>query len=308
VKAKATHTTLPKDSPAELKHWGMLFTTAAIWGSSFILIKRGLFTSDGQELFSPLQVGAMRIVIAALFMLPIVLKSFKKLKNGKFKYLLAVGVFGNGIPAFLFALAQTEIPSALAGMLNALVPIFSMMIGLAFFKIRIKLLQASGVIIGLGSAIGLVLSGGEMDGNMHLGYALLVVGATICYAISLNVIKQFLYEESAIAITGLALVLVSPVGLAILLSTDFFNTINEIEGAGTGIGSISILAILGTAIALMVFNKMVKETTTIFASSVTYLIPLVAILWGLADGETLSIGQISCALLMLGGIFLINRS
>jgi len=241
-------------------------------------------------------------------MLPLILKKLQTLKDGKFKYLLAVGVFGNGIPAFLFAIAQTEIPSALAGMLNALVPIFSMLIGLAVFGVRIKLVQAMGVLIGLGSAIALILSTGQIDGSkINNWYALLVVGATICYAISLNIIKQHLQQESAIAITGLALVLVSPVGLIILLSTDFVSRVNSIEGAWTGIGAMSILAILGTAIALMIFNKMVKETSTLFASSVTYLVPLIAIIWGLADGETLVLSQVICALTMLGGIFLINR-
>jgi drug/metabolite transporter (DMT)-like permease len=308
LRAKAKQRPPTQDSPAELRHWGMLFFTAVIWGSSFILIKRGLFTPDGQELFTPLQVGAMRILFAAMFMLPIIYNRFQTLKNGKFKYLLAVGVFGNGIPAFLFALAQTEIPSALAGMLNALVPVFSMLIGLAAFGVRIKLLQAIGVLVGLGSAIGLILSTGHIDGSsINIWYALLVVGATVCYAISLNIIKQYLQNESAVAITGLALVLVSPVGLVILLSTDFVSRVNSIEGAWTGIGAISILAILGTAIALMIFNKMVKETTTIFASSVTYLIPLIAIIWGLADGETLATSQVACAVTMLAGIFLINR-
>ncbi len=308
MRAKAKQRPPVQNSPAELRHWGMLFLTAVIWGSSFILIKRGLFTADGQELFTPLQVGAMRILFAAMFMLPFIYNRFQTLKNGKLKYLLAVGVFGNGIPAFLFSLAQTEIPSALAGMLNALVPVFSMLIGLAVFGVRIKLLQAVGVLIGLGSAVGLILSTGQIDGSaINISYALLVVAATICYAISLNVIKQYLQTESAVSITGLALVLVSPVGLVILLSTDFVSRVNSVEGAWMGIGAISILAILGTAIALMVFNKMVKETSTIFASSVTYLIPLTAIIWGLADGELLVTSQVLCAFCMLGGIFLINR-
>jgi len=297
-----------QNSPAEWKHWGMLFLTASIWGSSFILIKRGLFTADGQELYTSLQVGAMRILFAAMFMLPLVFNRFKTLKNGNFKYLLAVGVFGNGIPAFLFAIAQTEIPSALAGMLNALVPVFSMLIGLAFFGIRIKMLQAIGVLVGLGSAVGLILASGKIDGSdINIWYALLVVGATICYAISLNIIKQYLQKESAVSITGLALVLVSPAGLAILLSTDFISRTNSADGAWIGIGAISILAILGTALALIVFNKMVKETSALFASSVTYIVPLIAIVWGFLDGEVLVAGQVICAVTMLGGIFLINR-
>lgn len=286
----------------------MLLITAVIWGSSFILIKRGLYTSDGRELFTPIQVGAVRITVAALFMLPIILNKLDVLKNGKLRYLIAVGLFGNAIPAFLFALAQTEISSSVAGMLNALVPIFSMLIGLLFFAIRIKRIQVVGLLIGLFGAVGLISTGGTIDvSNMNIAYALLVVVATVCYAISLNTIKQYLQEESAIAITGLALLVVSPIGLTILISTDFFYKIENLPGAWTGFGAISILAILGTAIALMIFNKMVKETSTIFASSVTYLIPLIAIFWGITDGEILTITQVLCAFTMLGGIFLINR-
>jgi len=143
---------------------------------------------------------------------------------------------------------------------------------------------------------------------MNVMYALVIVAATICYAISLNTIKQYLQDESSIAITGLALLLVSPAGMAILLFSDFFTRLQQVPDAWIGFGAISILAVLGTAIALMIFNKMVKETSTIFASSVTYLIPVVAIFWGLIDGESLAIAQVLCACTMLGGIFLINRA
>lgn len=297
------------NQPAELRHWGMLLLTACIWGSSFILIKHALYNGNGEELFSPIQVGALRIIIAAAFILPLVLRKFNVLKDGKLKYLLAVGVFGNGIPAFLFALAQTEIPSALAGMLNALVPVFSLVIGLVFFKTKIRALQVLGIFVGLGGAIGIMISGGGLNGSeINITYASLIVVATICYAISLNVIKNFLQDESSVAITGVALVMVSPVGVAILLMTDFVGTMKTADGAWLGLGAVSILAILGTSLALIVFNKMVKETSAIFASSVTYLIPIVAIIWGVIDGEVLSFGQIACSLIMLGGIFLINRA
>jgi drug/metabolite transporter (DMT)-like permease len=296
------------ESPANFKHWLLLILIASIWGSSFILIKHGLFGSDGAELFTPLQVGGMRIVMAALFMVPIVARKTGVLKNGKLKYLLAVGIFGNGIPAFLFAMAQTEIPSALAGMLNSLVPVFSMLIALAVFGVKIRFLQVVGVAVGLASAVGLILSSGGFQGaEIDPLYALLVVLATVCYAISLNVIKQFLQEESSVAITGMALILVSPAGVAILLGSDFFTRVTEYPDALPGLGAIAILAIIGTALALIFFNRLVQETNTVFAASVTYLIPLVAILWGLADGENLNWFQAGCGLTMLGGIFLINR-
>ena len=308
LEAKSEPTVSSTNRGATVRQWTLLFLIAAIWGSSFILIKRGLFTVDGQKLFSPIQVGALRIVIAALFMVPLVIKKLSPLKNGKIKFLLLVGLFGNGIPAFLFAMAQTEIPSALAGMLNALVPVFSMLIALVVFGVAIRRFQILGVGIGLSGATGLVLGAGGIEGgDINLWYAGLIVLATICYAISLNVIKQFLQNESSVAITGIALIMVSPAGLAVLIASDFFAVLANVEGAPMGLAAIALLAVLGTAIALIVFNKLVQETNTVFASSVTYLIPLVAIGWGLADGESLNLWQGLSALVMLGGIFLINR-
>ncbi len=291
-----------------LKNWLILIALAITWGSSFILMKRGLFAADHTELFSGTQVGSLRIIIAALFMAPIALSRLSLLKNGKLKFFLAIGLFGNAIPAFLFATAQTEIPSALAGMLNALVPVFSLLIAVFVFKVRVKNLQIVGIVVGLLAAIGLVVGSGKLAGaEIHFGFALLVVLATLCYAISLNTMKQFLQNEPAVAITSLALLLVSPIGFVALFSTDFLDKMETLPGAWYGLGSIAILAVLGTAIALVLFNKLVQDTNTLFASSVTYLIPIVAIGWGLLDGERLSAIQIGCALVMLAGIALINR-
>ena len=292
----------------EFKNWIFLVVLAFIWGSSFILIKRGLYTPEGKELFSSTQVGAMRIVIAAIFMLPFSLKSLKILATKKIGLFLAVGLFGNALPAFLFAIAQTKISSALAGMLNALVPLFSLIIAFFIFKVQVRYWQVIGLIIGLFAAVGLVYFSGDVIGSSTDNwYALLVVAATLCYAISLNIIKQYLQEESAVNITGLALLLVSPIGIYLLMTTGFYENLTQTKGAGYGFGAISLLAVVGTALALIIFNKLVQQTSAIFASSVTYLIPLVAILWGVADGEQLEILQVVCAVIMLGGIFLINR-
>lgn len=292
----------------EFKNWFFLILLACIWGSSFILIKRGLYTPEEKVLFSSIQVGAMRIVIAALFMLPFSLKSIRKLASKKGGVFLVVGLFGNALPAFLFAIAQTEISSALAGMLNALVPLFSLLIAFFIFKVEVRYWQVVGLIIGLAAAIGLIYFGGNEIGNStNNWYALLVVAATLCYAISLNIIKQYLQEESAVNITGLALLLVSPIGIYLLATKDFYHTLTQTPGSLYGFGALAILAIVGTALALIIFNRLVQETNAIFASSVTYLIPLVAILWGLADGEQLQMLQVVCALFLLGGIFLINR-
>lgn len=271
-------------------------------------MKRGLFAPDGSELFTGLQVGALRIVFAGIFLSPLALKNIKLLRNGKVRFFLIVGICGNALPALLFATAQTHIPSALAGMLNATVPLFSLIIAYFIFKVKVNRWQVTGLFLGLLAAVGLLMSsGGTANQPVSLGFAALILVATLCYAISLNTIKQFLQAESAVAITSLALLLVSPAGLIILLSTDFIPRLSVHEFAWQGIAAVATLGIIGTALALLLFNQLVKDTNTIFASSVTYLIPLVAISWGILDGEHINIGQIACALIMLGGVILINR-
>ncbi len=225
-----------------------------------------------------------------------------------FKYFLIVGLCGNALPAFLFAKAQTQIPSALAGMLNALTPVFALLIGLIVFKVKVKAVQILGIVIGVIAAAGLLLGSGGLKGTeLPISYAMLAVVAAFLYGISLNTIKQYLQNEPAVAITSLALLLVSPIGFVTLFTTNFTEKMTTLPGAWYALGAVTILAVLGTAIALILFNKLVQETSAIFASSVTYLIPLVAIVWGMADGETLSTLQLVCAPVMIVGILLINR-
>lgn len=243
-----------------------------------------------------------------MVMLPFVFRNTKLLRAGRLKFYLIVGLCGNALPAFLFATAQTHIPSALAGMLNTLVPLFSLVIAYFVFNVKVRTGQIVGIGLGLVSAAGLLMNSSSVLENIdNLWFALLVVAATLCYAISLNIIKQFLQEERPVAITGLSLVLVSPIGFAILFSTDFIHRLTTYDGAYYGLGAVTILAVLGTAFALILFNKLVQETNTVFASSVTYLVPVFAILWGIFDGETLEVLQIIFAGTMVAGIYLINR-
>lgn len=290
-----------------IKNWGLLFVLALIWGSSFILMKRGLYTPEGETLFTGLQVGALRIVFAALFTLPLWLRHLRLLRSKKVRYLLVVGICGNALPAFLFATAETEIPSALAGMLNATTPLFTMIIAYFIFRVDVNRYQVSGLFIGLLASIGLLYSSqGLPEKPVNIWYGGLVLIACICYAISLNTIKQFLQTEKAVAITSLALLLVSPAGIFILAGSDFYSRLSATPGAWQGLGAVAVLGIVGTALALILFNKLVQDTNTLFTSSVTYLIPLVAIGWGLFDGELINGAQIFFGLIMLGGVILLN--
>jgi len=293
---------------ASLRQWLTLFLLAAVWGSSFILIKRGLYAPDGSVLFSPLQVGALRISIAGLFLLPIALRKTKLLKFGKIRFFLLAGLCGNALPAFLFATAQSKIPSSLAGMLNATVPLFSLLMAYFVFRVKIKNGQWFGMFLGLAAAFGLLFLGESVRGkSFDPIYPALVLVATFLYAVNLNIVKHYLSDQSAVAITSVALMLVMPIGVVVLGFTDFTQKMETMPGAWGALGAIALLAILGTALALILFNRLVQETNTLFASSVTYLIPVVAVIWGLFDGETVSVLQVGCIAAMLVGVLLINR-
>ena len=272
---------------------------AFIWGSSFILMKRGL------DVFSYEQVADLRMGLAWLSLLPFVWSQLKKTPTHFWIPLAVVGLFGNGIPAFLFTKAQTQLDSSLTGILNALVPLFTLLIAVFIFKTKVKGYNILGVLIGLAGAIWLVSGDGVVIENVH--YAWFVVVATICYAISLNTIKNYLDKMNPIHITGLAFFFAGPPTLIHLFCTDFLEIMNKQEKAWNALGYIFILAVVGTSLAVAIFNKLVARTTAIFASSVTYLIPIFAIMWGVIDGEKIALQQIFGTAIIFAGIYLVNK-
>lgn len=281
--------------------WALLFILALIWGSSFILIKKGLL------IYSALEVGAIRIVAAYLFLIPMALQSLKKIQRKHWPFLFAVGMFGSFLPAFLFATAQTQIPSSVAGILNALTPLFTMFIGTVLFSQRTNFLVKVGLLLGFfGSGVLMFASGtGGIEFN---SYALFVVLATLFYATNLNLIKFKLADISARAITSLSLFIVGPMALLhLFFNTGFIQKTVYEEGALLALGALSVLGIVGTAIALVLFNQLVKITSPIFTSSVTYIIPIVAVIWGLIDGERLFFWHYLGMTFIIFGVYLVNR-
>ena len=281
--------------------WITLLFLAIIWGSSFILMKKGLVV------YSPNIVAALRVSLAFIVLAPFAIKFVKKVKLKDWKYLVFAGVIGNGIPAFLFTFAQTEVASSLTGILNSLVPIFSLIFGVILFNTKPVKTQVLGIFLGLVGACGLIFSNGLPTENSNFYYTLLIVLATVCYALSVNVIKTYLKEINSIHIAALSFLSIGPFAIIYLLTTNFVAVTINNPASFAALIYISILAILGTALAIIVFNMLIKTTTTIFATSVTYLIPIVAIFWGLFDGETLSINQVISALITLVGIYFINK-
>lgn len=280
--------------------WVILALLALTWGSSFILMKKALV------FFSSTEVASFRIAIAAIVLMPISLRNLRKIKS-HFWPLLVTGLLGNAIPAFLFALAQTQIPSGLTGILNSLTSLFTLLIGVILFRSKTTFAQVSGVLIALAAAAGLIGFDNLFQFSEHGKYSLLVVAASGMYGIAVNTIKAELSEMRPIHITSLSFLMTGPIcALYLLFGTDFIQIATTNQESWMGIFYLLILAIIGTAAAVIMFNRLIKETTAIFASTVTYLIPIVAVGWGLLDGEVISLTDLLYMLLILTGIFLIN--
>jgi len=282
--------------------WTLMIVLAVIWGSSFILMKRGL------EVYTPFQVGAIRMGASFLCLTPFLFSALKKVPRGKWKYLFAAGWLGNGIPSILFPLAETHLNSALTGMLNSLTPLFTFIIGISLFKMKFSQHKIYGLVIGLIGACLLVAGRNSDDAQSDLLFAAAVIVATLCYGTSVNIIRSKLAEIDSISNTAMALFFTGiPMG-ASLFFTDFASRMQNNSGAGMSLIYVLILAILGTALSTVLFNKLIKISGALFATSVTYLIPIVAVVWGLADNEKLTPLHFLGLSGALIGVYLINKS
>lgn len=281
---------------------------ALIWGSSFILIKRGLYNFEGESVFTGYQVGFLRISFAATVLLPFALRAYKKVKKKEWLPLIVAGCIGNGLPALLFAIAQTKINSALAGVLNSLTPFFTLLLGLLFFGISVGYRKYLGVALGLLGAVGLILSQSnfQFDISDVGGYSLLVIGACLCYATSVNIIKTYLQNLRPVEITAISFSFMVIPFLVGSYLTGVPEILNTVEGAWFSLACIALLGILGTAIAVVLFNYVIKETSALTASSVTYLIPIVAVLWGILDGESFKSLDLLFSIVIISGVYLVN--
>lgn len=279
--------------------WFLLIVLALIWGSSFILIKRGLVG------LSAYQLGSLRIVFAAVFLLIIGFKTLPKIPLGQWKFIVITSLFGTFIPAFLFSIAQKEIDSSVSAILNSLTPLNALLLGILVFKLDYKRNQIFGVCIGLMGSLLLVFNGAIHHPNQNYYYAILVFIASICYAINVNLIKKYLSDLSPLTITtGNFTVMLLP-ALLILYATGFFSEVH-IEKVQHSVAFILILGVMGTGIANIIFYKLVQLSTPVFATSVTYLIPIIAFSWGFLDNEMITIVQLFGAAIILFGVYLSN--
>lgn len=288
--------------PHSALKWVYLVVLSIIWGSSFILIKKGLIG------LSPLQLGSLRILFTAFFLLLIGAKSLKKVKRPAWKWLIISGFLGTFFPAFLFSFAETEIDSAIAAILNSSVPLLALIAGCLFFGASFIKRQLYGVLLGLVGATLLILIGARINPDQNYWYALLVILAGVMYAFNVNIIKAHMQHISAMAIAvGNFIFLIIPAAI-ILFLTGFFNaeTLQDTT-VHTSLWYVVILALFGTAAAKVMFNKMVQISDPVFASSVTYLMPVVSVLWGLLDGEKFNLLQLGASVIIIVGVYLVNK-
>ena len=281
--------------------WIYLVVLSIIWGSSFILIKKGLV---GLE---PLQLGALRILFSAFVLLLFGWKTLKTIKKLEWKWIGISALLGTGIPVFLFAFAETEIDSAVVGILNSSVPLLAFILGILLFGAKFIKQQFIGVLLGLIGAGALIYIGSQINEEQNYWYASLVIIASSLYALNVNIIKRHLQEVSALAIAAGNFVFLIIPAVIILLYSDFFDLpLTKDTTIQQSIGYIVLLSIFGTAIAKVMFNKLVQISNPVFASSVTYLMPIISVTWGVLDGEAFTSLQVTATLIILAGVYIGN--
>jgi len=284
----------------EKEKWILLIVLTLIWGSSFILIKKGL------EHFDPYQVGALRVLIAGVLLSPLAIIHRKKFPQKRIKWLVLAAFSGNFIPMFLFPIAETQISSSVAGIINSMMPIFVIIVGGLFWKSATTGRQILGVSISFSGAC-LLMLGSQGETGIKFFPILLLLIATFLYAISMTTVKAKLNDISSQVLSGFVFfyVLFLPSLLA-LISTGFFGEFKGTSSEFLGLGYVSLLSIFGTGLAMLLNYRLLKISSPLFASTVTLLMPIVAVLWGVLDGERLTAIQFTGGLIIIGGLIFLR--
>ena len=290
-----------KKFDSKLGHWIILIMLSVIWGSSFILIKRGL------DAFSFEQVATLRIFIASIFLAVLGRKFYTNIPIKKLWPIFCTGVIGNGIPPFLFSKAQTYVDSGIVGVLNVLTPLFTILIGILFYNLKVKIINYLGVALGIIGTVYLLTPQSEQLNDKTLYYSIIAILGTVCYGWSANILKAHLEDLNAIQITTISFTFIGPWAGIYLFCGNFLEIMQSHPKALTSLVSIAILAIMSSAIAVIAFNKLIKMTGPLFATSCTYIIPIIAIIWGISDKEIIAMHHIIGFIIILSGVYLVNK-
>lgn len=289
--------------PIQNLKWIYLILLSLVWGSSFILIKKGLVGLDA------LQLGSFRIIFAAVFLILVGFKSLLKITGKQWKLIVISGFLGSFFPVYLFAFAETEIDSAVASILNATTPLMTLIFGVIFFRIVFTQNKIIGVGLGLAGTLGLIFSGAQVNPDQNYFYSGLVIMAAFCYAVNVNIIKRYMHDISALGIAaGNFLVLLVPALLILYLTGFSMESVSSNPEVSLSLTYVLILGVVGTGIALIIFNKLIQISDPVFSSSVTYTIPVIGLAWGILDGEVFTWQQMISTVVILLGVFIVNRN
>lgn len=256
------------------------------------------------QAFTPVQVACLRILITGLLLVPVFIRHRAALSRTQTQYITWQSLFGNFIPAFLFPVAQVHVNSATAGIVNSLSPAWAFLLGLVFFGFSFHWLQLVGITVAFGGALLLLFHPHSLAPTTHS--ALLIV-ATLCYGLSSNLVQRYLKRTHALAIVSTGFVIFSVPALVIFLGTDSLSALIATPEMHEALAYVIILSVMGSAVASAMFYRLVQRTNTLFATSVTYLMPLVALGWGWLGGEPVGFRDFAGMLCILGGIYLLSR-
>ena len=285
----------------KLNKWFYLIALSLIWGSSFILIKKALVGLEASQL------GSLRIIFSSIFIFLIAWRNIFTIKKIEWKWITISAFLGSFFPAFLFAFAEKEIDSSVASIINSIVPLNTLILGMIIFKIESTKRQIIGVLVGFFGTYLLISSGLKLNPDQNYNYAGLVILCSFLYALNVNIIKKYLQHLSALTITvGHFTAILFPAAFVFLFSDFEFSSLEKDE-VKTSIFYVFILALFGTALAKIIFNKLIKISSPVFASSVTYSMLIVSIFWGIVDGEKFSIYQLIATLIIVFGVILTNK-
>lgn len=280
---------------------GIVFIVLCIiWGSSFILMKEGITH------LSAYQVATIRILSAGLVLLPVAIKQWKNIPLNKLGYVFLSGILGSFFPAYLFCLAETKIDSSLAGFLNSLTPVFTIFTGLLFFGQVFQLHKFVGVSIAMGGMVVLLFAKGSVN-MQFLSYAAFALVATVLYGLNINLVGRHLQQTSSLAVVAVSFALLLIPCFIILWATGYFSLPLTQKGILYSSGASSLLGIMGTAVATILFYVLIKRSGGLFASMVTYGIPFIALSWGLLAGETINSWQVAGLIIILAGVYVTTR-
>ncbi|SJZ37820.1 DMT family transporter [Sediminibacterium ginsengisoli] len=284
----------------KLINWSFFAALSVIWGSSFILMKAGL------EVLSPYQVASIRIMSAGVVLLPFAARAFAAVPRNKLLLVITSGLLGSFFPAYLFCIAELKISSSLTGILNALTPLFTIIVGISFFKLKANIWKLAGVLIGFVGLCLLMMASGEVNMG-EFSYTALILIATLFYGINVNLVGRHLQGIGSLNIAALAFVFLLIPCLIMLYVTGYFSHAFGERQVWLSTLASFVLGTMGTAVASVLFYMLVKRAGPLFASLVTYGIPFVAIIWGLIYGENINMLQVGSLVVILGGVYLVNK-